>query len=83
MAAHRVVALGGNRTHLESYAREFAADPRCELVAVADETDVSGYRDALNRLLATELGVQVTRVRPSLEDVFLEAIAREPAQEAT
>ncbi len=57
MARHRVVALGGNRTHLESYAREFAADPRCELVAVADEHDVSPYRDALNRLLAAELGV--------------------------
>lgn len=57
MAAHRVVALGGNRTHLESYAREFADDPRCELVAVADERGLSQYREGLNRLLAAELGV--------------------------
>ena len=57
MARHRVVALGGNRSHLESYAREFAADPRCELVAVADESEVPQYRDGLNRLLAAELDV--------------------------
>ena len=57
MAAHRVVALGGNRSHLESYAREFAADPRCELVAVADESGISQYREGLNRLLAAELAV--------------------------
>ena len=56
-ARHRVVALGGNRTHLESYAREFADDPRCELVAVADESGLSQYREGLNRLLAAELAV--------------------------
>ncbi len=56
-AQHRVVALGGNRTHLESYAREFADDPRCELVAVADESGISQYREGLNRLLAAELAV--------------------------
>lgn len=57
MAAHRVVALGGNRTHLEGYAREFAADPRCELLAIADENAISEYRSGLNRLLAAELNV--------------------------
>jgi predicted dehydrogenase len=56
-AQHRVVALGGNRSHLESYAREFADDPRCELVAVADESGISQYREGLNRLLAAELAV--------------------------
>ena len=55
MAAHRVVALGGNRTHLETYAREFAADPRCELAAIADEPGLPQYREGLNRLLAAEL----------------------------
>ena len=57
MAAHRIVALGGNRTHLEGYSREFAADPRCEIVAVADENGISEYRNGLNRLLAAELKV--------------------------
>ena len=57
MAKYGVVAVGGNRTHQESYAREFAADPRCELIAVADETGLSEYREGLNRLLASELRV--------------------------
>ena len=57
MAAHRIVALGGNRTHLEGYSRELAADPRCEIVAVADENGISEYRNGLNRLLAAELKV--------------------------
>ena len=57
MGKYGVVAIGGNRTHQEGYAREFAADPRCELIAVADEPNLPGYREGLNRLLASELGV--------------------------
>ena len=52
-----VVAVGGNRTHLEGYARTFAADPRCELKAVADQPGLPEYREGLNRLLAAELEV--------------------------
>ena len=52
-----VVAVGGNRTHQETYAREFASDPRCDLIAVADEPGLPEYREGLNRLLASELGV--------------------------
>ena len=57
MGKYGVVAIGGNRTHQEGYAPEFAADPRCELIAVADETGLPEYREGLNRLLASELGV--------------------------
>ena len=57
MGKYGVVAIGGNRTHQEGYAREFAADPRCELIAVADEPNLPEYREGLNRLLASELGV--------------------------
>ena len=57
MARYGVVAVGGNRTHLEGYARSFVADPRCELIAVADEPGLPEYREGLNRLLANELGV--------------------------
>ena len=52
-----VIAVGGNRTHLEDYARKFAADPRCELQAVADQPGLPEYREGLNRLLAAELEV--------------------------
>ena len=57
MGKYGVVAIGGNRTHQEGYAREFAADPRCDLIAVADEPNLPEYREGLNRLLASELGV--------------------------
>ena len=57
MAKFGVVAVGGNRTHLEGYVRSFVADPRCELIAVADEPGLPEYREGLNRLLASELGV--------------------------
>ena len=57
MGKYGVVAVGGNRTHQEGYAREFAADPRCDLIAVADEPGLPEYREGLNRLLASELGV--------------------------
>ena len=45
MGRYGVVAVGGNRTHLEGYARSFVADPRCELIAVADEPDLPEYRE--------------------------------------
>lgn len=52
-----VLLVGGNRTHQEGYARAFAADPRCRLVAVADEAQAPPGRHALNRALAEELGL--------------------------
>ena len=57
MARYGVVVIGGNRTHQEGYSRAFASDPRCEVVAVADEPGLPEYREGLNRLLASELGV--------------------------
>ena len=57
MAKYGIAAVGGNRTHLEGYARSFAADPRCELIAITDEPGLPNYREGLNRLLASELGV--------------------------
>ena len=52
---HRVIGIGGNRTHLEGYIRSFAADDRCEVVAIADEPNLPPYREELNRKLAAEL----------------------------
>jgi predicted dehydrogenase len=55
-----VLLLGGMRTHQENYARAFASDPRCRLVAVADEAAAEEERVALNRQLAEELGLPYT-----------------------
>src|SRR5262249_5922512 len=52
---YRILLLGGTRTHQEGYARSFQADPRCRLVAVADEARVPAEREALNQQLASEL----------------------------
>jgi len=57
MVRYGVLLIGGNRTHQEGYGRAFAADPRCEVVAVADERGIPDYRAGLHRLLASELGV--------------------------
>ncbi|MBI4219004.1 MAG: Gfo/Idh/MocA family oxidoreductase [Chloroflexi bacterium] len=57
MATYGVLLIGGNRTHLEGYGRAFAADLRCRIIAVADESGLPEYRSGLNRLLASELGV--------------------------
>jgi predicted dehydrogenase len=69
MSTYGVLLVGGNRTHQENYGRAFAADPRCRLVGVTDERGLPAYRDALNRMLAAELGV------PSFEDLD-DALAR-------
>ena len=73
MAKYGVAAVGGNRTHLEGYARSFAADPRCELVAVTDEPGLPEYREGLNRLLASELGVPYLPLEEALgrDDVHI------------
>ena len=52
-----VLLIGGRRTHLEGYALQFRDDPRCRLIAVADESDVAETRANLNRLLANDLGL--------------------------
>ena len=52
-----VLLLGGLRTHQENYAQGFAADPRCRLIAVSDETDAPPERIELNRGLAEGFGI--------------------------
>ena len=73
MTKYGVIAIGGNRTHQETYSREFASDPRCELIAVADEPGLPEYREGLNRLLASELGVPYLSLEEALarDDVHI------------
>jgi predicted dehydrogenase len=49
---YRVLLIAGDRTHQEGYAAAFNADPRSEIVAVADEADVSGQRHEWNKAMA-------------------------------
>ena len=52
-----ILLIGGYRTHQENYARMFAADPRCQLIACSDELDAPADRVALNKQLANELNL--------------------------
>jgi predicted dehydrogenase len=54
-----VLLVAGNFTHQETYARAFAADPRCRLVGLTDERDVPDERARRNAALAGELGLPV------------------------
>jgi len=62
-----VLLLGGHRTHQEGYARLFAAEPRCRLVACSDERDAPPERVELNRALAEELSLPYL---PDLDDAL-------------
>ena len=65
-----VLLLGGHRTHQENYAQLFANDPRCQLIAFADERDAPTERIALARSLAEDLNL------PFISDLG-EALARD------
>ena len=65
-----VLVLGGRRTHQESYARCFAEDERCELIAASDELDAPPEYVKLNRQLAEDLQI------PYIPDLD-EALARD------
>ena len=52
-----ILLIGGYRTHQENYARMFAADPRCQLIACSDELDAPADRVELNKQLADELNL--------------------------
>ena len=76
-----LLLIAGSQTHQEMYAPAFLADPRCRVVGLTDEEDITPRRRELNRRLAEELGVPVL---PDLdealhrEDVDLVSLCPEP-----
>lgn len=52
-----VLLIGGAQTHQENYARGFAADPRCRLIGLTDESGVPRRRQELNAELAASLQI--------------------------
>jgi len=58
-----LLLISGNQTHQENYARAFAADDRCQLIGLTDESDISDRRRELNQQLADELSI------PYLDDL--------------
>ncbi len=80
-----VLLISGKLTHQENYAALFAADPRCTLVGLSDEADVSPERAQLNQELAAELSIPYW---PDLtealarEDVHVVSVCAEPERRA-
>ena len=65
-----VLLVTGLKTHQENYGPMFAADPRCRLIAVTDESHVPAHRADWNRQFASEMNLPYI---PNLDD----ALARE------
>jgi myo-inositol 2-dehydrogenase / D-chiro-inositol 1-dehydrogenase len=76
-----LLLVTGNQTHQENYARAFAGDPRCVLIGLADEDNISPRRKELNQELADELDIPyLPNLQTALErsDVDLVSICAEP-----
>lgn len=56
-AKYGILLVTGSHTHQENYALAFAADKRCQLIAVTDEANIDQKRRDLNERLARALGV--------------------------
>ncbi|MCC7420774.1 MAG: Gfo/Idh/MocA family oxidoreductase [Planctomycetaceae bacterium] len=76
-----VLLIGGAQTHQENYARGFAADPRCRLMGLADDTGIPLRRQELNAELAAELQIPLLadlEAALARSDVHLACICAEP-----
>lgn len=52
-----ILLVTGSHTHQENYGAAFAADPRCRIIAVADEANIDRRRRELNERLAKQFNV--------------------------
>jgi predicted dehydrogenase len=80
-AKYGVLLVAGAQTHQENYARAFAADPRCQLIAVSDEPGISRRRRELNERLARELDLPYLAILDEAlarDDVQVVSICAEP-----
>jgi len=80
-----ILLVAGRHTHQELYAPNFAADPRCRLVALTDEADVPPRRRELNRQLAQDLHIPYLPDLDSAlarQDVQVVSICSEPERRA-
>jgi predicted dehydrogenase len=80
-----VLLISGKLTHQENYAPLFHADPRCTLVGLSDEADITPERAHLNREYALEMGIPYW---PDLDqalardDVQIVSVCAEPERRA-
>lgn len=76
-----VLLVAGDHTHQPNYAEALAADPRCKIIGLTDESNIPPRRKELNEQLARRLNVPVL---PDLDqalrrdDVQIVSICAEP-----
>lgn len=76
-----VLLVSGDYTHQPGYAGELAADPRCKLIALTDEADLTPRRRKLNEQLARRLAIPLIAdlgEALSRDDVHIVSICAEP-----
>ncbi len=80
-----LLLISGNLTHQENYARALAADPRCRLIGLTDESDIPQRRAELNQMLADDLQIPLLPdldAALSRDDVDLVSVCCEPERRA-
>lgn len=80
-----LLLIAGCHTHQENYARAFLADPRCKVIGLTDEEQITPRRRELNRQLAAELNVPyLAGFEEAIErqDVDLISMCAEPERRA-
>lgn len=78
-----VLLVSGDHTHQPAYAGALAADERCRLIGLVDETDVSPRRKRLNEQFAQRMNIPVLPdLKQALhrDDVHIVSICAEPAR---
>jgi predicted dehydrogenase len=80
-----ILLVTGSHTHQEDHAAAFAADPRCRIIAVTDETGIDRKRRQLNEQLAAALGVPyLADIKAALKrkDVHVASVCTPPERRA-
>jgi predicted dehydrogenase len=76
-----VLLITGDHTHQPNYAPALAADPRCKLIGLSDEADITPRRRRLNEQMARRLGIPLLGdLKAALvrNDVHVVSICAEP-----
>ncbi|QDU79046.1 putative oxidoreductase [Polystyrenella longa] len=80
-----VLLVGGAQSHLENYGQDFADDPRCRLIALSDEPEISARQQRLNQQLANHFQIPYWKeLENSLQnrDIDVVVICVEPERRA-
>ncbi|MCA9039135.1 MAG: Gfo/Idh/MocA family oxidoreductase [Planctomycetaceae bacterium] len=80
-----VLLIGGMQSHLENYGQDFADDPRCKLIALTDELNISPRQHRLNQQLANHFKIPYWKdLEEALKqpDIDLVVVCVEPERRA-